>query len=138
MHIFLGPNYATKGKTENLSAADLNIVLAQFYAEGKKTVQTMSLKKLVVMQAFINRRLKEKGHQLSTVWDPQFFLSNKIFKRKATKLKEEGKGNRPNTAKPLTWSDERKLWIAENLSKNDPETLICTLWFTLMQHNVCH
>jgi hypothetical protein len=86
------------------------------------------------MQASLDRHLKEKGYTLSIVRDPQFYSSNKILKGKATKLREEGKGSRPNASKALTWAEEIELWKAGKLGVDNPETLIHTVWFTLTQH----
>ena len=54
------------------------------------------------MQASLDHHLKEKSYTLSIVQDPQFHSSNKILREKATKLREEGKGSRPNASKALT------------------------------------
>ena len=86
------------------------------------------------MQASLDRHLKEEGCALSIARDPEFFSSNKILKGKATKLREEGKGSRPNDAKPLTWDEEIELWQLGKLGFQDPETLIHTVWCQLTQH----
>ena len=120
---------------ENLSPVDLNAVLGQFYAElKKKNGEDYEPESLAVMQASLDRHLKEKGYTLSIVRDPQFYSSNKILKGKATKLREEGKGSRPNASKALTWAEEIELWKAGKLGVDNPETLIHTVWFTLTQH----
>ena len=120
---------------ENLSPRELNSVLGQFYAELKKiNGEDYQPESLAVMQASLDRHLKEKGYTLSIVRDPQFHSSNKILRGKATKLREEGKGSRPNASKALTWQEEAELWKAGKLGDHDPETLIHTVWFTLTQH----
>ena len=120
---------------ENLSPDELNTVLGQFYAElKKKNGEDYEPESLAVMQASLDRHLKEKGFALSIVRDPQFLSSNKILKGKATKLREEGKGSRPNAAKPLTWKEEIDLWQVGKLGVEDPETLLHTVWFQLTQH----
>ena len=84
---------------ENLSPRELNSVLGQFYAELKKiNGEDYQPESLAVMQASLDRHLKEKGYTLSIVRDPQFHSSNKIFRGKATKLREEEKGSRPNAS----------------------------------------
>ena len=85
------------------------------------------------MQASLDRHLKENGYTTSIVRDPQFYSSNKVFKGKATKLREEGKGSRPNASKALTWSEEIELWQAGKLGVDGNKTLIHTVWFTLTQ-----
>lgn len=119
---------------ENLSPAELNSVLGQFYAElKKKSGKDYEPESLAVMQASLDRHLKENGYTISIVRDPQFYSSNKILKGKATKLREEGKGSRPNASKALTWSEEIELWQDGKLGVHSPETLIHTVWFTLTQ-----
>ena len=76
---------------QNLSPAELNSVLGQFYAElKKKSGKDYELQSLAVMQASLDRHLKENGYTTSIVRDPQFYSSNKILKGTATKLREEG------------------------------------------------
>lgn len=54
---------------------------------------------------------------------------------KLTKLRQEGKGSRPNAAKALSCSRRKRNWKScGKLGTNDLETLLHTLWFTLTQH----
>ena len=110
---------------ENISPGDLNLVLGQFYVELEKiNGEDYQPESLAVMQASLDRHLKEKGYTLSIARDPQFHSSNKMLRGKATKLHEEGKGSRPNVSKAL------ELWKAGKLGVHEPETLIHTVWFT--------
>ena len=71
---------------KNLSPVDLNAVLGQFYADlKKKNGEDYEPESLAIMQASLDRHLKEKGYTLSIVRVPQFYSSNKILKGKATK-----------------------------------------------------
>ena len=103
------------------------------YRAQKKSSKDYEPESLAVMQASPDSHLKENGYTTSIVRNPQVCSSNKILKGKATKLREEGKGSRPNASKVLTWSEEIELWQAGKLGVEGPETLIHTLWFTWMQ-----
>lgn len=97
----------------------------------KKTIQ--NTKSLDVMQASIDRYLKERQYPTSIVRGTEFYSSNLTSKGKAAVLRENGKGGRPNASKPLTNSDEEVLWNGGKLGTTDPETLIHTLWHFLTQ-----
>ena len=51
---------------------------------------------LKVMQAALDRHLKEKGYSLSVIKDREFLSSRKVLEGKARKLRNEGKGKLPN------------------------------------------
>ena len=100
---------------ENLSPSELNKVLGKFYAElCKKDGNDYEPESLGVMQASLDRYLKENGYTTSIVRGSEFFSSNEILKGKATLLRERGKGKRPNASKPLTATEEEELWRPAN------------------------
>jgi len=110
---------------ENIPPSELNLILEQFYAEFRKKDKTVyEPESLAVMQASIDALIR----------GTEFYSSNLTLKGKAAQLRESGKGSRPNASKPLTKLDENKLWEEGKLGQGDPETLIRTVWFFLMQY----
>ena len=49
------------------------------------------------------------------------------------KLREEGRGKRPNRSKNLT-NEEETLWKSGQLGSENPRALINTMWWLLTQH----
>ena len=120
---------------ETIPPEKLDLVLQQFYAEvKKKNGEDYEPESLAVMQASLDRHLRERNYGYSIVRDDKFCNSNKVLKGKASKLRQLGKGNRPNSSQPLTWEDEEKLWSLGRLGNTTPESLLHTVWFQLTQH----
>jgi len=72
----------------------------------------------------------------SVIKDREFLSSRKVLKGKGLKLREEGKGKRPNRSKSLTHEDEETLWKSGQLGSGNPRALINTMWWLqlLRQH----
>ena len=120
---------------ETIPPQKLDVVLQQFYAEvKKKNGDDYEPESLAVMQASLDRFLRENNYGYSIVRDDKFCHSNKVLKGKASKLRQLGKGNRPNASQPLTWEDEEKLWSLGRLGNSTPESLLHTVWYLLTQH----
>ena len=120
---------------ENISPEQLNLLLERFYAEiRKKDGTNYEPESLGVMQASIDRFLRENNCNFSIVRDPMFTSSRAVLSGKATVLRESGKGTRPNSAKALTWEEEEELWQTNKLGDSSPEVLLHTVWFVLTQH----
>ena len=120
---------------ENIPPTELNVILEKFYAELRKKDSTdYEPESLAVMQASIDRYLKERNYATSIIRGTEFYSSNLTLKGKAAELREKGKGSRPNASKPLTKPDEDELWKGGKLGTNDPETLIHTVWHLLTQY----
>ena len=120
---------------ENVSPSHLNLLLERFYAElKKKDGSDYEPESLGVMQASLDRFLKENSYEFSIARDQAFTSSRAILSGKATLLRENGKGNRPNSAKALTWDEEEELWKKGKLGDSSPEALLHTVWFLLTQH----
>ena len=64
---------------------------------------------LKVMQAALDRRLREEGCSYSILKDAEFSNSSKVLNGKVIVLQEKGKGKRPRKADPLTGKEEH-LW----------------------------
>ena len=80
---------------EMIPPEQLDKVLERFYASVCKQDGTYyepgSLK---VMQAALDRHLREKGCSFSIIKDREFFNSRKLLEGKARKLRNEGKGKK--------------------------------------------
>jgi hypothetical protein len=86
------------------------------------------------MQAALDRHLKNKNYPCSIIRDREFHHSKQILEGKARQLRENGRGKRPNAAKPLTLQEEELLWEQEKLGNSSPQALINTMWWLLTQH----
>ena len=93
---------ALRNFEENLETYDvreLDNVLSKFYAEVRKEngdeYEPDSLK---VMQASIDRFLREKGYPKSILRDNEFLNSKKVLEGKARNLRRDGLGKQPNKA----------------------------------------
>ena len=82
---------------EMIPPEQLDKVLERFYASVCKQDGTdYEPGSLKVMQAALDRHLKEKGCSFSIIKDREFFNSRKVLEGKARKLRNEGKGKLPN------------------------------------------
>lgn len=120
---------------ENLSPEELDEVLRDFYTElKKKDGSDYEPQSLRVMQASLDRYLKNKGYKVSIIRGREFAKSNKILKGKAITLRHEGKGTRPSATDALTWEEEEMLWKEGRLGRHTPEVLLNTTWYLVSQH----
>ena len=120
---------------ENLSPEDLDEVLRDFYTElKKKDGNDYEPESLRVMQASLDRYLRNKGYAVSIIRGREFAKSNKILKGKAITLRHEGKGTRPNATDALTWEEDEMLWKEGRLGLHTPEVLLNTTWYLVTQH----
>ena len=120
---------------ENLSPEDLDEVLGDFYTElKKKDGSDYEPESLGVMQASLDRYLKNKGYKLSIIRGREFAKSNKILNGKAITLRHEGTGTRPNATDALTWEEEEILWREGRLGRHTQEVLLKSTWYLVTQH----
>lgn len=125
-------NYSSE--IESYSPEDLDEVLQKFYAELRnKKGEDYEPDSLKVMQAALDRHLRDKNYPRSIIRDREFDQCNKILEGKARQLRELGRGKRPNAAKPLTLQEEEMLWENEKLGNGSPRALINTMWWLLTQ-----
>ena len=85
------------------------------------------------MQAALEPHFKSKLYPKSVIEDRDFLSSIKVLEGKARKLREEGRGKRPNRSKNLT-NEEETLWKSGQLGSENPRALINTMWWLLTQH----
>ena len=120
---------------ETVRPEQLDKVLERFFAcvckQDGTDYEPGSLK---VMQAALDRHLKEKGYSFSIIKDREFFNSRKVLEGKARKLRNEGKGKLPNKSRSLTREEEEALWESGQLGNSSPRSLLNTMWWLLSQH----
>ena len=89
---------------------------------------------LKVMQASLEKYLKSKAYPKSIVRDREFLNSRNVLEGKARKLREQGKGKRPNQSRSLTKEEEEVHWQNGQLGRGTPRALLNTMWWLLTQH----
>ena len=124
-----------KQNLEDYEIEALDNALSQFYAElRKENGDDYEPESLKVMQAALERYLKSKSYPKSILRDKEFMNSRKVLEGKARKLREQGKGKRPNRSKSLTKEEEEILWDNSQLGGKSPRSLINTMWWLMTQH----
>ena len=88
------------------------------------------------MPASLERYLKSNAYPKSIIRDREFLNSSKVLKGKARKLREQGKGKRPNRSSSLKKKEEEShgLWQNGQLGGGTPRALLNTKWWLLTQH----
>ena len=120
---------------ETYDAFDLDKILEKFYGEVRnKDGGEYEPDSLRVMIAALGRYLKDCGYQKSIIRDREFCKSKEVLEGKAKRLREEGKGKRPNKARSLTQEEEELLWTNGKLGNKTAESLINTMWWLLTQY----
>lgn len=120
---------------EGYDRRELDAVLSQFYGEVRKQDGTdYEPDSLRVMQSALHRYLMEKKYDGNILKDLEFSQSRKVLEGKARRLRQEGKGKRPNASRALAESEEETLWKAGKLGDGSARSLLCTMWFNNTQH----
>ena len=122
-----------RGKEKNLEAyecIDLDKTLSQFYAEVRKKEATTTSP----IHSKLERHLKSKLYPKSIMKDREFLSLRKVLEGKARKLREEGRGKRPNPSKSFSNEEEETLWKSGQLGSGNPRALVNTMWWLLTQH----
>ena len=103
---------------------DLDKTLSQFYAEVRKeSGEDYEPDSLRVMQATLERHLKSKLYPKSIIKDREFLSSRKNLEGKARKLREDGRGKRPNRSESLTNEEIEPFGKVVSLAVEIPEHL---------------
>ena len=119
---------------ETLPAEKLDALLCKFYAEVKmKNGDDYEPESLKIMQAAIDRFLKERNYSWSITRAREFNNSQQVLNAKAISLRQEGKGKRPNKSKPLTSTEEEKLWELGQLGSHSGKALTNTMFKILTE-----
>lgn len=114
-------------KIETLPPPELDKLLERFYAEIKKqNGDDYEPESLRVMQASIERYLKEKNYPRSIIRAREFHNSQETLNAVATTLRKQGKGKRPNKSKPINHKKEEELWKSGELGSHNGRALTQT------------
>ena len=108
-----------------LPPIDLDKVLQSFYAEVRKTNgNEYEPNPLASMQAGIDRYLKENNYHVSIIRDRVFSTSRTVLEGECKKLREHGKGKRPNKSNSLSESEVNISWECGQLGTHSPISLV--------------
>ena len=114
---------------ELLPPSELDAILQYFFADIKKqNGDDYEPSSLCNMQAGIERYLKENKYSVSIMNSREFAISRAVLEGKARKLRQMGKGKRPNKACSLTKEEINCLWECGQLGCTTPYAVINTLW----------
>ena len=108
-----------EANSEEYQSDVLDQTLSQFYAELRKRKRGWQWARLPESNAGIRNR--------------EFLNSRKVLEGKARKLREQGKGKRPNRSRSLTKEKEEVLWQNGQLGEGTPRALPNTMWWLLTQ-----
>jgi len=98
-------------KMECFSPQVVDEILTKFYAEvRKKDGSEYEPDSLRVMQASLDRYLRQKHYSASTINGREFKKSQETLNSKAKCLRYQGKGKRPNRAQPYSREDDEIFW----------------------------
>ena len=122
-------------EVEQYNAVDLDNTLCMFYSEIK-TVKGEDYEpdSLAVMQASLDRYLKENMYPHSITKSLIFKRSQEVLEGKCRLLRMSGKGKKPHATKPLTKDEEEDCWRVGTLGDSNPRSLIQTVYFQIAQH----
>ena len=111
----------------------LDQTLLQFYAKlRKENCDDYEPDCLKIMHASLERYLESKTYPKSIIQDRECLNSDrKVLDGKARKLREQGKGKRPNRSRILT---KEVLWQNRQLKAGTPRALLSTMWWLLTRH----
>ena len=120
---------------ENYPPDKLDGILSQFYAEiRKQDGSDYEPDCLRVMQSSLHRHLVDKKYQKSILTDIEFSSSRAVLEGKARKLRQDGKGKRPNASTALNKEEEEILWSNGRLGDQNPTSLVRTMWYLNTLH----
>ena len=98
----------------------LDDLLNKFYVEiRKKDGAEYEPDSLRVMQASIDRYLRQKNYPTSIITGREFTKSQETLDAKAKQLRRQGKGKRPNKAQPYSETDEEVFWREGKLGNHN-------------------
>jgi hypothetical protein len=114
---------------------ELNTLLASFIlTTGKKDGSEYEPSTLRGMISSIDRKPRRHKYAhsiISNCNDTAFNLTRQALKEKQ---KQQGKGNKPNRAKPLTEDEIEQLYEAKLLGNSSPESMLNTVWLNNTIH----
>ena len=122
-------------KIECFSPQALDEILTKFYAEvRKKDGSEYEPDSLRVMQASLDRYLRQKNYPDSIISGREFRKSQETLNSKAKVLRCQGKGKRPNRAQPYSRVDEEIFWTEGKLGNHNGVALTNVNFKNLSEH----
>ena len=122
-------------KMECFSPQVLDEILTKFYAEvRKKDGSEYEPDLLRVMQASLDRYLRQKNYSASIINGREFKKSQETLNSKAKCLRYQGKGKRPNRAQPYSREDEEIFWSEGKLGSHNGVALTNVNFKNLSEH----
>ena len=120
---------------ECFSSQVVDEILTKFYAEvRKKDGSEYEPDSLRVMQASLDRYLRQKNYSASTINGREFKKSQETLNSKAKCLRYQGKGKRPNRAQPYSREDEEIFWSEGKLGSHNGVALTNVNFKNLSEH----
>ena len=120
---------------ESFTPQALDEILTKFYAEVRKRDGSEYVpNSLRVMQASIDRYLRQKNYPDSIISGRQFKKSQETLNLKAKSLRYQGKGKRPNRAQPYSRVDEEIFWTEGKLGHHNGVILTNANFKNLSEH----
>lgn len=124
----------------NIPPSELDPLLASFLLTVRKQdggeYEPSSLRSFV---GSVDRKLKRQkyGHTIivdKSCQDDSFRLTREALKAKQKQLKQQGKGNKPRRAQPLTDEEINLLYQRNVLGDSSPDSLLYTVWLNNCVH----
>ncbi|KAL9977701.1 hypothetical protein ACROYT_G015134 [Oculina patagonica] len=120
---------------ESFSPQDLDVILTKFYAEvRKKDGSEYEPDSLRVMQASLDRYLRQKDYSASIISGREFKKSQETLNSKAKPLRYQGKGKWPNRAQPYSRGEEEIFWREGQLGSHSGLALTNINFKNLAEH----
>ena len=120
---------------EEIPESELDGVLQRFFAQIRKNDgENYEPESLKVMQASLDRYLRDKGCTYSILKDSNFTTSRKVLNSKAIDLQQQGMGKRKRKADSLTYEEEERIWSSGVLDGENPTSLNYLVFFLVSQH----
>ena len=117
---------------EQIPVKELDKLLCKFFMTIKrKDGNNYEPDTLTSIQRSIQRYLQQQNADFNIIKDNDFHLSREVLAARRKSLVSDGKGNRPNATRPLTDSEEDKLFSVGYFGESDPLVLQRTLWWLL-------
>jgi len=122
---------------ESFTPQALDEILTKFYAEvRKRDGSEYEPDSVRVMQASIDRYLRQENYPDSIISGRQFKKSQETLNLKAKSLRYQGKGKRPNRAQPYSRVDEEIFWTESKLGNHNGVALTNANFKNLSEHIV--
>ena len=122
-------------RIERFSPQALDEVWTKFYVEvRKRDGSEYEPDSLRVMQASIDRYLRQKSYPESIISGREFRKSQETLNSKAKLLRYQGKGKRPKRAQPYSRVDEEMFWTEGTLGNHSGVALTNVNFKNLSEH----